>query len=87
LQELIWPSISPPYGCFNFYELRELWWIDSYYKDEYSMDALITFLKLCPSLEQLFVTVCFLSWGIILALVPLLLVFFYPRVLLDTDIL
>ncbi|WJX75530.1 hypothetical protein P8452_59056 [Trifolium repens] len=56
-EELIWPSISPPYGCFNFYELRELWWIDSYYKNEYSMDALVTFLKLCPSLEQLFVTI------------------------------
>lgn len=59
LQELIWPSISSLSGSFNFYKLRELWWIDSYYKDdEYSMDALFSFLKLCPALEQLFVTVC-----------------------------
>ncbi|RHN44748.1 putative F-box domain, leucine-rich repeat domain, L domain-containing protein [Medicago truncatula] len=55
-EELIWPSICPPYGCFNFYNLRELWWIDNY-KDEYCMDALFSFLKLCPSLEQLFVTI------------------------------
>ncbi|CAK8540993.1 unnamed protein product [Lathyrus sativus] len=56
-EELIWPSISPPYGCFNFYNLRELCWVDSYYKDEYFMDGLFSFLKLCPSLEQLFVTI------------------------------
>lgn len=56
LQELIWPSVSPIAGSFKFYKLRELWWIDSY-KDEYNMDALFCFLKLCPALEQLFVTV------------------------------
>ncbi|XP_020231979.1 F-box protein At2g39490 [Cajanus cajan] len=53
-EELIWPSISPLSGSFRFYKLRELWWIDNY---EYNMDALFFFLKLCPSLEQLFVTI------------------------------
>ncbi|XP_058741026.1 F-box protein At2g39490-like [Vicia villosa] len=56
-EELIWPSISPPYGCFNFYKLRELCWIDNYQKDEYCKDALFSFLKLCPSLEKLFVMI------------------------------
>ncbi|XP_057423566.1 F-box protein At2g39490-like [Lotus japonicus] len=55
-EELIWPSVSPIAGSFKFYKLRELWWIDSY-KDEYNMDALFCFLKLCPALEQLFVTI------------------------------
>jgi len=57
LQELIWPSISPLSGSFKFYKLRELWWIDNCNKN---MEALFSFLKLCPSLEQLFVTVCVL---------------------------
>ncbi|KAL5167593.1 F-box protein [Glycine soja] len=55
-EELIWPSISPLSGSFKFYKLRELWWIDNYNKDESNKDALFSFLKLCPSLEQLFVT-------------------------------
>ncbi|TKY64905.1 F-box protein [Spatholobus suberectus] len=56
-EELIWPSISPLSGSFKFYRLRELWWIDNYNNDEYNMDALFSFLKLCPALEQLFVTI------------------------------
>ncbi|KAK7340853.1 hypothetical protein VNO77_21568 [Canavalia gladiata] len=56
-EELIWPSISALSGSFKFYKLRELWWIDNYNKDEYSMNGLFCFLKLCPSLEQLFVTI------------------------------
>ncbi|KAG4922897.1 hypothetical protein JHK82_051876 [Glycine max] len=55
-EELIWPSISPLSGSFKFYKLRELWWIDNYNKDESNKDALFSFLKLCPTLEQLFVT-------------------------------
>ncbi|QCE12857.1 hypothetical protein DEO72_LG10g4107 [Vigna unguiculata] len=53
-EELIWPSISPLSGSFKFYKLRELWWIDNCNKN---MEALFSFLKLCPSLEQLFVTI------------------------------
>uniref|UniRef100_A0A0R0KUK1 F-box domain-containing protein n=1 Tax=Glycine max TaxID=3847 RepID=A0A0R0KUK1_SOYBN len=56
-EELIWPSISPLSGSFIFYKLRELWWIDNYHEDEYNTDALFSFLKLCPSLEHLFVTI------------------------------
>ncbi|XP_028183508.1 F-box protein At2g39490-like isoform X2 [Glycine soja] len=53
-QELIWPSISPS-GNFIFYKIRELWWIHNH-RGENSMDTLVSFLKLCPALEQLFVT-------------------------------
>ncbi|KAG4918557.1 hypothetical protein JHK85_056838 [Glycine max] len=54
-QALIWPSISPS-GNFIFYKIRELWWIHNH-RGENSMEALVSFLKLCPALEQLFVTV------------------------------
>ncbi|KAI9156354.1 hypothetical protein LWI28_004760 [Acer negundo] len=42
----------------NFLSVKELWWID-YLKDEelYNSDALIHFLKFCPSLEILSVTI------------------------------
>ncbi|KAK7295685.1 hypothetical protein RJT34_18596 [Clitoria ternatea] len=66
-EELIWPSTSPLSGSFKFYKLRELLWIDNYDKnDEYNMNALFSFLKLCPALEQLFVTIdptCYYSSG------------------------
>ncbi|XP_027366420.1 F-box protein At2g39490 isoform X2 [Abrus precatorius] len=55
-EALMWPSISSSSGNFIFYRLRELWWIDNY-KDENSINALVSFLKLCPALEQLFVTI------------------------------
>ncbi|RDY14013.1 F-box protein, partial [Mucuna pruriens] len=54
LQSLIWTSISPS-GNFTFYKIREPWWIHNY-EGENSIDALVSFLKLCPALEQLFVT-------------------------------
>ncbi|CAJ1977713.1 unnamed protein product [Sphenostylis stenocarpa] len=54
-EALIWPSISPS-GNFIFYKIRELWWIHNH-KGENSINALVSFLKLCPALEQLFVTV------------------------------
>lgn len=56
-EELILPSISLLSGSFRFYKLRELWWIDSYNKKEFNMEVLFSFLKLCPSLEKLFVTI------------------------------
>ncbi|XP_028805154.1 F-box protein At2g39490-like [Neltuma alba] len=51
---LIWPSISPQIESFIFYKLKELWWI---VKDGQSSDALVSFLKLCPALQKLYVTV------------------------------
>ncbi|XLR45558.1 hypothetical protein HN51_029670 [Arachis hypogaea] len=51
-EALIWPSISPSSCNFIFYKLKELCWIGSH-KDENSINALVSFLKLCPALEQL----------------------------------
>ncbi|KAL5554795.1 hypothetical protein UlMin_042196 [Ulmus minor] len=51
---LIWPSIAPLRENFQFYKLQELWWIA---EEGDNMDALISFLKLCPALERLFVTI------------------------------
>lgn len=55
-EALIWPSISYLHGNFQFYNLKELRWIDNS-SQGYNIDALISFLKLCPALEQLFVTI------------------------------
>ncbi|XP_062096129.1 F-box protein At2g39490 [Humulus lupulus] len=55
-ETLIWPSLSPMEETFQFYKLQELWWID-YSEEHYNTDSLIDFLKLCPALERLFVTV------------------------------
>ncbi|GLT88993.1 hypothetical protein SLE2022_069970 [Rubroshorea leprosula] len=55
-EALICPSLSSFKTGFQFYKLRELWWIDN--QDQgFNIDALISFLKLCPSLERLFVTI------------------------------
>ncbi|KAL6126590.1 hypothetical protein ACLB2K_074637 [Fragaria x ananassa] len=54
-QTLIWPTISPLQAKFMFYKVKELWWIDNE-EECYNSDALISFLKLCPVLERLFVT-------------------------------
>ncbi|CAL5210253.1 unnamed protein product [Lathyrus oleraceus] len=53
---LIWPSISPLNGSFIFYKLKELWWIENH-ENKNSINALVSFLKLCPSLEKLFVMI------------------------------
>ncbi|CAI8601601.1 unnamed protein product [Vicia faba] len=53
---LIWPSISPLSGNFIFYKLKELWWIGNH-EYENSIDALLSFLKLCPALKQVFVMI------------------------------
>ncbi|KAK7310420.1 hypothetical protein RJT34_07934 [Clitoria ternatea] len=55
-EALIWPSISTSSGNFIFYKLRELRWIGNH-MDENSMNNLVSFLKLCPALEQIFVTI------------------------------
>ncbi|XVF23826.1 hypothetical protein REPUB_Repub13aG0073000 [Reevesia pubescens] len=56
-QALICPSLSSFRANFQFYRIKELWWIDNYSEELFNSDALITFLKLCPSLERLFVTI------------------------------
>ncbi|XP_065871619.1 F-box protein At2g39490 [Euphorbia lathyris] len=56
-QALICRSLSRINAEFQFYNLKELWWIDNNSDDEYDSDALFCFLKLCPFLEQLFVTI------------------------------
>ncbi|XP_017984208.1 PREDICTED: F-box protein At2g39490 [Theobroma cacao] len=56
-EALVCPSLSSFRAAFQFYRLKELWWIDNYSKGLYNSDALITFLELCPSLERLFVTI------------------------------
>ncbi|KAL5066745.1 hypothetical protein RYX36_017632 [Vicia faba] len=53
---LIWPSISPLSGSFTFYKLRELCWIGNH-ENENSINALLSFLQLCPALEQLIVMI------------------------------
>ncbi|KAI5578719.1 hypothetical protein BDE02_08G045300 [Populus trichocarpa] len=55
-EALICPSLSTLFADFQFYNLKELWWIDNS-NERYDGEALISFLKLCPSLQQLFVTV------------------------------
>ncbi|WCJ19544.1 F-box family protein [Euphorbia peplus] len=52
-QGLICKSLSRIHAEFQFYNLKEVWWIDN----EYDSDALFCFLKLCPCLEKLFVTI------------------------------
>ncbi|XP_009357672.3 F-box protein At2g39490 [Pyrus x bretschneideri] len=54
-QTLIWPSLLPLQANFIFYKLKELWWIDNW-EERFSIDPLISFIKLCPALEQLYVT-------------------------------
>ncbi|XP_050385971.1 F-box protein At2g39490 [Argentina anserina] len=54
-QTLIWPLIASLKQNFVFYKLEELWWIDNE-EESYNTDALISFLKLSPVLERLFVT-------------------------------
>ncbi|XWS75012.1 hypothetical protein CRYUN_Cryun01aG0048500 [Craigia yunnanensis] len=56
-EALICPSLSSFQADFQFYRLKELWWIDNYSKGLYNSDVLISFLKLCPSLERLFLTI------------------------------
>lgn len=52
MQALIYPHCR-----VQFSKLEELWWIDYENDEKYNSDALISFLKLCPLLETLSVTV------------------------------
>ncbi|XVF23834.1 hypothetical protein REPUB_Repub13aG0073800 [Reevesia pubescens] len=40
----------------GFYQLTELWWIDNS-QEKYDINALISFLKLCPQLTRLYITI------------------------------
>ncbi|CAF1809051.1 BnaC04g06000D [Brassica napus] len=55
-EELIKPSISSSWTSFKFYKLHELRWIDNSMKQE-NTNSLISFLKLCPSVERIFITI------------------------------
>ncbi|KAL1217771.1 F-box protein [Cardamine amara subsp. amara] len=55
-EEVIKPSISSSWTSFQFYKLQELRWIDNSMNQE-NINFLISFLKLCPSIESLFITV------------------------------
>ncbi|CAH8376427.1 unnamed protein product [Eruca vesicaria subsp. sativa] len=55
-EELIKPSISSSWTSFQFYKLHELCWIDNSMKQE-NINSLISFLKLCPSIERIFITI------------------------------
>ncbi|KAK4835249.1 hypothetical protein QYF36_007412 [Acer negundo] len=55
-EALICPSLSSLIAEFQFYNLKELWWIDNS-NEGYNTDSLISFLKLCPALERLFITI------------------------------
>ncbi|KAJ4834845.1 hypothetical protein Tsubulata_038736 [Turnera subulata] len=55
-EEFMRPSLATFVSEFQFYCLKELWWIEGS-TAEYDTETIISFLKLCPSLERLFVTV------------------------------
>ncbi|KAF5742654.1 F-box family protein [Tripterygium wilfordii] len=55
-EELIHPALCSMRAEFQFYNLKELWWIGSP-KEQCSIDALVSFLKLCPTLEKLYFTI------------------------------
>ncbi|XP_023640689.1 F-box protein At2g39490 isoform X2 [Capsella rubella] len=55
-EELFKPCISSSWRSFQFYKLHELRWIDNSMNQE-NINFLISFLKLCPSIERLFITI------------------------------
>ncbi|EOY18258.1 F-box family protein, putative [Theobroma cacao] len=55
-EELIWEIFPSLYVNFHFYNLKELWWIDHSAESD-NANALLWFLKLCPYLERLYVTI------------------------------
>ncbi|KAF8084901.1 hypothetical protein N665_0694s0030 [Sinapis alba] len=55
-EELIKPSICSSWTSFQFYKLHDLRWIDNSMKQE-NINSLISFLKLCPSIERIFITI------------------------------
>ncbi|XP_039055532.1 F-box protein At2g39490-like [Hibiscus syriacus] len=57
-EPLIYPTLQlHPFGWgFEFKRLVELWWID-YAKNKFNSDALISFLKHCPRLTRLYITI------------------------------
>ncbi|XVE52725.1 hypothetical protein DITRI_Ditri02bG0146200 [Diplodiscus trichospermus] len=57
-EALICPlRLSYPFSWgFQLNQLTEFWWID-YSKERYNSNALISFLKLCPRLRRLYITI------------------------------
>ncbi|XVE99513.1 hypothetical protein REPUB_Repub03eG0205400 [Reevesia pubescens] len=55
-EALIYPILPPINKELLFHFLKELWWID-YSKERYNSNALISFLKLCPHLTRLYITI------------------------------
>ncbi|EFH38460.1 hypothetical protein ARALYDRAFT_497550, partial [Arabidopsis lyrata subsp. lyrata] len=55
-EEVIKPSISSSWRSFQFYKLQELRWIDNSMNQE-NINSMISFLKLCPSIERLFIDI------------------------------
>lgn len=56
-EAFIRPMLPLPTSYRSFHnQLTELWWID-YSKERYNSNALISFLKLCPRLERLYITI------------------------------
>lgn len=61
LQEVLEPLLFSKQNeqHFRFSKLEHLWWIDNG-MDDHKIDSLFCFLKFCPSLKRLFITVSFL---------------------------
>ncbi|CAN8287180.1 unnamed protein product [Cochlearia groenlandica] len=55
-EELMRPSISSSWTSYQFYKLQELHWIEKSMNQE-NINLLISFLKLCPSIERIFITI------------------------------
>ncbi|GAB4836572.1 hypothetical protein Ancab_001485 [Ancistrocladus abbreviatus] len=60
--ELIRPKLISKGSDFKLNDLKELWWIDNSV-EVYKIRSLLSFLKLCPSLQRLFITIDPKSYG------------------------
>ncbi|KAA8539422.1 hypothetical protein F0562_026114 [Nyssa sinensis] len=62
-EAIVRPWLSSGQENLRFSNVKDLWWIDSS-MDEHKIDALVSFLKICPSLERLFIKIDPTSYGI-----------------------
>ncbi|GAB4836569.1 hypothetical protein Ancab_001482 [Ancistrocladus abbreviatus] len=60
--EFIRPKLISEGSDFKLHDLKELWWIDNSI-EVYKIKSLLSFLKLCPSLQRLFITIDPKSYG------------------------
>lgn len=56
LQEIVGPWLFSEHGELRFSRLKDLWWIDNSV-EEHNIQALFSFMKFCPSLKRLFISV------------------------------